>query len=558
METIKIKLTKSDILKEILGIMSQSEVPRKIVFHCQGNIPLLADIRALKRIQKTAEEEKKIVEFICPQKFIREILSKFNFTTYKNCPQDYLELEEKDLIEVYTPPQLPVKNIALKVAEKNSDKTELQPRTEKLETTFEKHKIHNPGRQKTSRSKIFFVFVFILMILAGLLLWITPKAKIVLKPRLSPLPVIQNIIITLPEAEVDEIDQDLPQVKGVFISTQVQGKENYVASGRKYDITNAHGKVTLFNETDKPKFLVPSRLSTEDGLIFRFKKEVTIPAKKNGQPGQKVVEIWADEYDERGNPIGYRGNIIAGTKLFFPALRKELREIYYAKANKGPLVGGSTLTHYYVQEEDEQKSADFLREILQTQAIEKLKKENQARSFREKKQFVLLENKDLFVSGFKNFKFPKDLIGQEQETFEVSGELELSGIVFDQDEVKKILLKKLNDILDDRQQLIELDDNSIEYDLLNKEDFAEKRYIKLSVKAVGVKSIDLTVNTKDMLEWVNNLKKQIAGKSREQARSILINVPEIEQVLEIKIDPFWSDDLPKIFNRIKFEINKMI
>jgi hypothetical protein len=316
--------------------------------------------------------------------------------------------------------------------------------------------------------------------------------------------------------------------------------------------------VTLFNETNKPKFLVPSRLSTPDGLIYRFKNEVTIPAKKGDKAGEKVVEIFADEYDEKGNPIGYRGNIIAGTELFFPAFRENLRELYYAKANKGPLIGGSTLTHYVVTPEDEGKSANFLEEVLQGQAIINLKKENEARSRREKKQFVLLENKDLFVSNFTDFKFPKELIGQESETFAVSGKLELSGIVFDQEIVKKALLKKLNAVLDDRQQLIELDEKSVTYNLLDKENFAEKRYVKVSVKAIGVKSIDFTVNTKDSLEWINDLKKQIAGKTREEARSILINIPEIEQVLNIDIAPFWSNKIPKIFNRIKFEVNKML
>ena len=405
---------------------------------------------------------------------------------------------------------------------------------------------------------IFFILILILFLLGGIILWVTPKAKITVKPKLSPIPVIQNVIISLPNSEIPETDEDLPTVSGVFIGSRISGTETFTASGRRYDIEPAHGKVTLFNETNKPKFLVPSRLSTEDGLIFRFKKEVTIPAKKNGKAGQKVVEIFADKLDTKENPIGYRGNIIAGTELYFPAFREELRELYYAKANKGPLVGGSTLTHYIVKEDDEEKSAKYLQDILQGKAIINLIKENKARSFREKKQFVLLENENLFIKNFTNFKFPKELVGQEKETFEVSGDLELSGIVFDQDKIKTILLKKLNAVLDDRQQLIQLDESSISYNLLDSENFAEKRYLKLSVKTIGVKSLDFSVNTRDSLEWRENLKKQIAGKTEMQARSILINIPEIEQILDINISPFWSNKIPKIFNRITFDVDKML
>ncbi len=558
MEKIKIRLSKTNIVKEILGIISQKEIPRKIIFSCQGNIPLLADNQVLKKIKETAHKHQKEIEFISSQKFVRDILKNANFTTYSACPVDYKNLEENVLEEIYLQKTLPPKNKPQteNFAGISSKKEKISE--EKLENSFKKHKIHNPGRKKTSRSLVFFIAIFILFLLGGVLIWITPKATITVKPTISPIPVIQNIIIKLPDAKLEEDDKELPQINGVFIGTTVSSTENYASSGRKYDITNAHGKVTLYNESNKPKFLIPSRLSTEDGLIFRFKNKVTIPAKKNGKAGKKVVEIFADNFDKNGNPIGYRGNIIAGTELFFPALRPELHSLYYAKADKGPLTGGSTLTHYLVSPEDKEKSREFLKEILQGRAIDKLKKENKARSLREKKNYVLLEDKNLLVKIFGDFKFPEDLIGQELQTFEVSGKMELSGIVFDQENIEKIILKKLSEIIDDRQQLIEIDKKSIKYNLLDEKNFAENKYIKISVKAVGIKSLDFTINTKDAIEWRNKIKKQIAGKTKKEARSILINIPEIEQVSDIKISPFWSDRLPELLERIKFKTNKVL
>jgi hypothetical protein len=557
MNIIKIKLTKLDLLKEILAVISQPEIPQKIIFICSGSIPLLAETGALKKIRKTAQENNKEIEFINSQKFTRDILKTMDFNIYSKCPSDYTELEEKNITDLYKKKSLPIKNKEIS-RKKEIQSTAKEIVEEKLKNTFTKHQIHNPGRKKTSRSMIFFILISILSFLGGIILWITPKAIITIKPTLSPIPVIQNIIIALPDAEIDKTEEELPTVSGVFIGTTISGRENFTASGRKYDIENAHGKVTLFNETNKPKFLIPSRLSTEDGLIFRFKNKVTIPAKNGNKAGEKVVEIIADPFDEKNNPIGYRGNIIAGTELFFPALRNDLHELYYAKANKGPLVGGSTFTHYFVTKEDQEKSAKFLQDVLQTKAINNLKTENLNQSIREKKQYVLLKNKDLLISNFYNFVFPTDLIGQETETFEVSGELKLSGIVFDQDIVEKILLKKLNAILDDRQQLINLDNTSINYNILDYENFKEKKYLKLSIKAIGIKSLDFTVNTKDSLEWVQKIKKQIIGKNINQTKSILINLPEIEQVLDIKISPFWSNKIPKILNRIQLKIKKIL
>ena len=555
MERIKIKLDKTDCIKEILAIISQSEIPRNIIFSCSTNLSLLADIKVLKKIKNAAKENDKYVEFVNSQKFTRDILNSLDFNVYSKCPSDYKDLEERFISDLYKKKELPSKNKKI-FQKKNEEKDEIVD--EKIEKTFKKHQIQNPGRKKTSRSKIFFILIAILFLLGEILLWITPKAIITIKPQISSIPVIQNIIIELPESEIEKFDEDLPRTSGVFISSKLSGIENFASSGRRYDIENSRGKVTIFNETDKPKFLLPSRLSTEDGMIYRFNKEITIPAKKGNNPGEKVVEIVADRLDEKGNPIGYRGNILAGTELFFPALREPLRELYYAKANRGPLVGGSTLTHYLVTEEDKEKSAKYLQEVLQSRAIENLKKENNNRSTREKKQYVLLENKDLLVSNFSDFKFPDDLIGQESETFEVGGSLDLLGIVFDQDVVKEILLKKLHAVLDDRQQLIDLDESSIEYTLFDHKNFEEKKYVKVSVKAVGIKRIDFGVNTKDSLEWIMELKKQIAGKNENQVRSILINVSEIEQVMDIKISPFWNKNIPKILDRIELISHKVI
>ena len=74
-----------------------------------------------------------------------------------------------------------------------------------------------------------------------------------------------------------------------------------------------------------------------------------------------------------------------------------------------------------------------------------------------------------------------------------------------------------------------------------------------------MKRIDFAVNTMDSLEWIRNLKKQIAGKTEDQVRSILINVSEIEQVIDIKISPFdclvYIKDHPELYTE---KIKKII
>ncbi len=69
-----------------------------------------------------------------------------------------------------------------------------------------------------------------------------------------------------------------------------------------------------------------------------------------------------------------------------------------------------------------------------------------------------------------------------------------------------------------------------------------------------METLDLDPKKELASEWIINLQKEIAGKSRAEARGILTNHSEIEEILDFTISPFWNDMLPRIFNRIEFEV----
>ena len=373
---------------------------------------------------------------------------------------------------------------------------------------------------------------------------------------------VQSLIITFKDIEGVHISYFTCLVIGpgfvfeILTQTEVVGEEIIPSSGRQYDVTNARGKLTLFNETREPKFFIPSRLRTADGVIVRFKRDVTVPPRDGERPGQLVIEVEADAYDTKDRPIGYRGNIEAGTELIFPALRKESHELYYARTNKGALVGGSTLTHYFIEEGDKERARELLIETFRIRAVEKLISEIRSRSSREGKKYVLLENPELLQAELLEYQFPEEMVGTESQTFKVYGKLKLSGVVFDQSQVVDILSRKLKLVLDPRQKLIEIDEQSTEYRVLEFEDLAEEGWLKLSVTMVGVGSLDLDSDSRVAVEWRENVKKDIAGKSAEEVRSILINIPEIDDVRSIKISPPLVKSLPTILDRITFEVER--
>ena len=545
----KIKIPLSALQKDILEFLASSNGD-KIALIFPRNFPPIAENRFLEKAKKAAPKSE--IFWVVSPEFLRKNLESRKFKTvaksedlpeiFENAQvqnlQDFLKSEKISAAKNQKPNQKP-KNTSQSAAKKTPNF-----RTRKIESV----------RIRTIRGYVFFGFLLFGALLAGLLILIAPSAKVVIKPKISAVQVTQNILVQLPGSDVPEINQNLPAVDGVFMQTEIGDSEVFPTTGRSYQLTNAGGKVTIFNETSKPKFLLPSRLSTENGVIFRFGDSITVPPKVGDESGSIAVRVVADQYDENERPIGDRGNILAGTRLFFPALRSESRRLFFAKANLGPLTGGSTLTNFFVGENDFENAKKVLLERFRVRAAQQLKNEVNRRAAREGKNFVLLETPELLQIELLESDFPENLIGVETQTFAVWAKVKLSGIVFDESEVVALLAEKIADSQDHQQKLIEVDPNSIQYRLLEEENFADEKWLKLSVELQGVQTLDLDEKNLANRQWTHALKKEIAGQSPESVRRILANHSEIESVEGIEISPFWADALPKIFDQISFEI----
>ena len=367
-KVLKIRLRSSDSIADLLDFLNKTK-SKKILFICPKNYPALAEVSVIKNVQSTAKELEKEVIFITLQKWLRDIIQFQGTEVYAKCPTEYLDLEPQTLGDL-SEKVLAQKNESIAM-DLDLTSRPISKSSDNSKPSFSTQKIQK-AEHKPIRGIFFFIFLILILGLGAVLYWISPRAEITLKPKISIIPTIQNVIIALDNAQIPETEKSLPVVNGIFVKQEVSGTETFPSTEMTHDITNAHGRVTLFNETSKPKFFIPSRLSTDDGIIFRFQKEITVPPKQDDKPGSLQIEIIADEYDEKGNPIGEHGNVKAETEFFFPALRTETRELYYAKANLGPMVGGSTLTHYFINREDFESAKNILTEIFKTRAIENL------------------------------------------------------------------------------------------------------------------------------------------------------------------------------------------
>lgn len=543
---LKLQIKNGDLSKEILAIFSKDEW-KKIYFLIPRDFLLITESIFLKKIKIAAKKYQTEIFFVTQKNYFSQILKAEKFKVLEAIPEEYKSIKIQKL-----------KSFSAKIeAKKNpftNKKIEFKTKITGSAPNFSTRKIENLKDEKSVRGIYFFGFFGIIFLLACLFFWISPRAEIEIKPKVSVIPVTQNILVTLHDSEIKEENKDLPKVFGIYIETEIEESEYFPSTKKTYDLTHAKGKVTIFNETNETKFFVPSRLSTVDGLIFRTQKNIEVPPKKNGKPGRLVVEIIADAYDKKELPIGNRGNIDAGTELFFPGLRKESQELYYARANKGPLVGGSTLTHYFVDENDFELAKPILKESFRIKGIENLQKELKNRGNREGKKYILLDENELLKSELIDFNVDKSLIGKEQQTFMTKGKVKVSGIVFDQDSVLEHLTKKIQTTQDHRKKLLRVDENSLKYRVIENSHQEDEKWVKLSVSLMGIETLDLNAKNDFTKNWYRDLKKEILGKSRQQIRGILTNHAEIEEVFNIKISPFWVKKMPKILEQIDLKI----
>ena len=547
MEIKKIKLKAGDIPARVLSVLRSLE-GQKIYCQVAADFVLITELDFLKELKKLEN-----IVFVTTKPFFRDLLIKQGFEVLDDFPESSATIPVQ-VVRDFLDRVAASKN-TVSASEVDIVATEIAEKTnQKLKAQFTKRKIENLARERSWRGAVFFLCLGLIMGLGGLFFFISPRAEIVVKPRIDTIETTQNVIITLAGSEIPEAEKNLPVVSAIIVETEIADTETFASTLKEYEVTNASGKVSLINEDEEDKFIIPSRLVTDEGLVFRTQSDLVIPAATADGPGKLVTTIVADSFDAQERPIGDRGNIENGTDLIFPGFREDLQALYYAKADQGPLVGGSTLTRYFVGENDGDLARQIVEESFRVRGIEYLRSEIEKRSAREDKEYVLLDRANLVRAQQQAFDFPEDLIGQELNTFEVFARYQIGGVVFDQSEVVAHLQKKLRLNQDQRKKIVELDTKSVDYRLLNTEKLNDEGWGKLSVSIIGVETIDFEADNAFAQDWQDAIKREVAGKDLNQARGILVNHPEVEEVVSLTIMPFWNKFVPGILDQVDLKI----
>lgn len=377
-----------------------------------------------------------------------------------------------------------------------------------------------PSRHEFSRAPKRFpmgTLIVALLVVAGSVgaLFVFSGAKVEVTPTMNPVSVSGTFSATRTEGE---LPFELVTVeKTVTASVDAESTENVTQS--------AQGTITVSNMQDAPQALIKNtRFETADGLIFRIRDSITVPAARNGEPGTLSVTVYADEAGERYN--------IPATTFTLPGLKSS--PDLYTKVNarsteamKGGFSGARpTLT-------EATKEAELAK--LQTSLDGQLRSEVMSQV---REGYVLVPG-----ATAVQFEEQPDTAGAGN-TVELSMRGVIRGVIFPEEMIARTIAY---------QSVGTYSGQPLRFESLEGLQLAPAEGL---IPTEGETAFSFTLTGSSNLVWKVDpakVKAAVAGKSREQAEVALQGFPEVESALLV-LKPFWVGSFPADPEKIKFEV----
>lgn len=358
--------------------------------------------------------------------------------------------------------------------------------------------------------QIALTFLGLTLVLLGVVLAATlSRAEITVTTK--PMPVKSELKVVVASA-----NQTADSVSGYIVTTEVSGEKTVKPTGEgKATTGKATGTVTLVNKRPTAQPLVATtRLITKDGVLFRLKKSVSIPA--GGE--LKNVEVYADK-DGQASQIG-------PSSFTIPGLPAELQKLVYASSEL-PMSGGGGTVRVVVQSDIDQALSDLKDELTQ-KATAVWAVDSKAVSFK---------GKEISVQEVARTSSAK--AGDSLDSFSVLLKLNVTGVFYDQAKLDNLGLAALKEALPAETQF---DSASFADPSVTVQNFsASSGTATLDVVFGGRATI---TSTSPVLE-----KSRLVGLDAETVKSYLKSFDSIADA-SVKLSPFWVKKTPTMKDHI--------
>jgi hypothetical protein len=238
-----------------------------------------------------------------------------------------------------------------------------------------------------------------LIILGSVSYFIVPRANIKLEVQSEPF-AKQFALILADEQDLQAAGSNI--LAGRFLEVTQENVTTFPATGEKNNGQKAEGKITVVNHTGSiAGLLANTRFQADNGLVFRIKTEILVPAARNNSPGRATVDAISDEG-------GTKYNVTPSLKLSIPGLA----------GNAQALVYGEVATQFA-------GATDEITKIVSQEDIDKAKEEAAKNVFAATEAELnkqLKRNEEILPAFIQNDvvdAIPSVIAGAIKDTFEV-------------------------------------------------------------------------------------------------------------------------------------------
>lgn len=281
----------------------------------------------------------------------------------------------------------------------------------------------------------------------------------------------------------------------------------------------AEGFATLVNETSQPYTLIATtRLLTPDGVLFRLRDQVTIPA-----DGELKAEVYADQEGKSGD--------IGPSDFTIPGLREETQKVVYAYSDAA--MTGGVRGKGVASDADIAAIEDELRAELETEAKDELAKRIEGTWTG---QGFEIDTMSRFVNVAP---------GEETDRIVVRLSMRVRSVSFDRVQALDVMVEDLKRGLTSDRELVSVngDDAVIEVERAN----IDEGEGAVRVELMGESSVSLDSPLFD----AENLK----GQSLDEVQAYFGGIEGVDRI-EVRFRPFWIKRMPDLADHIEFDFKK--
>ncbi len=381
-----------------------------------------------------------------------------------------------------------------------------------------------PGSSR-SRAVVAAVVLGAITVIAGLALFVLPKAEIEVEMKKMNWAFSDSVIV---DKTISKVDVASGRVPGQIFTQKSVTTSKLPASGAQFVERKATGELTVYNAySSQPQNIVATtRFMTSSGIVFRTTSALTIPGAKieNSKiiPSSITVAVVADK-------AGTAGNVGPTAHLTIPGFSKTPKyNGFYGELKEGTSGGFSGQTKVATDADTKTAKAAGLKAA--TQLVQADITGQIPNGFRT-------------VDGSSRFSVTKQIVDQiadAEGNFSVTTEAQLSVFAFQEQDVKDFLTARMT------AATAASGDFKVDGETLKYGSISSTAVIPLSGKLAMPLSYTAALSHK--LD-ADALRAKVAGKAEDELNELILNTPGVIGGT-VNLWPFYVGSVPSRASKV--------